>query len=269
MALFAIVSTMEEKHLTTNRTHPIVRIGDTVHRPTSWWTPAVHDLLKHLEKVGFNYSPKVLGFDDEGREVLTYIDGETGSKDKWKPIWQKITSEDGLRKLAKLLRAYHDAVADYKPPDGSEWATATGSLQTGEIICHGDFGVWNIIWQGSDPVGIVDWDMATPAKPEYDILYALEYVAPFRDDENTLKWHHFDTLPDRKDRIAIFLDAYGTPPITNITSKVARTQREVNGHMKYLAERGLQPQADWVANGSIKLGELRAKWTERNKELFE
>lgn len=260
---------MSEEYLTTNSEHPVVRIGNEVHRPTGWWTPAVHDLLKHLEKVGFQYSPRVLGFDNEGREVLSYIEGETGSKNNWKPIWQKITNEQGLRKLAELLRTYHDAVADYKPPIGSEWASSKKALEPGEIICHGDFGVWNIIWQGNEPVGIVDWDMAFPAKPEYDILYALEYAAPFRDDENTLKWHHFETLPNRKDRIAIFLDAYGTAPISNVASKVASMQREVNEHMKYLAVRGLQPQADWVANGALEEVEERAKWTEVNKSLFE
>jgi thiamine kinase-like enzyme len=258
-----------DEHLTTNDSHPIVRVGNTIHRPTSWWTPAVHDLLKYLEKVGFQYSPRVLGFDDEGREVLSYIEGETGSKDNWKPIWRKITNEEGLRKLGRLLREYHDAVADYRPPAGSEWASSKKALEPGEIICHGDFGVWNIIWQGDEPVGIIDWDMAFPAKPEYDILYALEYAAPFRDDENTLKWHHFTTLPDRKARIATFLDGYGTAPISSVASKVATMQREVGEHMKCLAERGLQPQADWVAKGALQETEERAKWTETNRNLFE
>ena len=160
-------------------------------------------------------------------------------------------------------------MADYKPPAGSVWASSSKALRPGEIICHGDFGVWNCIWQGDNPVGMVDWDMAYPAKPEYDILYALEYAAPFRDDEAALKWHHFTTLPDRKDRIGIFLEAYGTTPIDNIAHKVAALQREVNAHMKHLAERGLQPQADWVANGALEAGEQKAQWTEQNRQLFE
>jgi thiamine kinase-like enzyme len=269
MTLFVIVGHMSEENLTTNSTHPVIRIGDSVHRPVAWWSPAVHDLLKHLEKVGFGYAPRFLGLDNKGREVLSYIEGETGSKGNWRPIWQKITNEEGLHKFAKLLRAYHDAVADYKPSAGSEWASGAKELQPGEIICHGDFGVWNIIWQGNNPVGIVDWDMAHPAKPEHDILYALEYAAPFRDDDNILKWHHFTSIPDRKDRIAIFLDAYGTGPISNIADKVAGVQRKVNTRMKYLAQRELQPQADWVANGALEATEARAKWTEQNKQLFE
>jgi Tol biopolymer transport system component len=36
----------------------------------------VHALLRHLESVGFEGAPRVVGFDDSGREVLTYVDGD-------------------------------------------------------------------------------------------------------------------------------------------------------------------------------------------------
>ncbi len=48
----------------------VVRVGNTVRRSTGPWTPAVHALLRHLESVGFEYSPRVLGFDAKGREVF-------------------------------------------------------------------------------------------------------------------------------------------------------------------------------------------------------
>jgi len=103
---------MEEETLDNNEHRPIVRIGNTVHRPANYWTPAVHDVLNYLESVNFPYSPRVLGFDDEGREVLSFIEGESG-----KEGWYKIHSDDGLRSFAKLLRSYHDAIAGYKPPE--------------------------------------------------------------------------------------------------------------------------------------------------------
>lgn len=191
--------------------------------------------------------------------MLSYFEGESG-KDSWK----KIVSDEGLQKYAQLLRKYHDAVKDFKPPKDLEWANGAMGLKPGEIICHGDFGPWNIVWQGDDPVGIVDWDFAHPAKPQYDILYALEYSAPFCDDETALKWRGFKTPPDRKHRIGVFMKAYGAPMIENVAHKVAQMQREVGKYEAYLAQRGVQPQVDWVANGDLEEIEKRARWSEES-----
>lgn len=255
---------MSEQPLSSYKERPIVRIGNTVHRPTGWWTPAVHKLLKYLEKVDFKYSPRVFGFDEQGREILSFIEGESG-----KDGWTRIITDEGLQKYARLLREYHDAVADFHPAENAEWAYSNGGTKEGKIICHGDFGVWNIVWQGDEPVGIVDWDMAFPAKSRYDFLYALEYAAPFRDDEISIKWHHFIEVPDRKHRISVFAEAYGVKELGDIVDDVAALQRQVGKYEESLAKRGLQPQKDWVAQGDLEEIEKRAKWTEEHKHLFE
>jgi hypothetical protein len=54
----------------------VARVGDTVGRSTGPWTPAVHALLRHLEHAGFDGALRVLGIDERGREVLTYVPGE-------------------------------------------------------------------------------------------------------------------------------------------------------------------------------------------------
>lgn len=254
---------MSNQLLDDNPNRPIERIGDTVHRPTHHWTLSVHNLLNYLQSVDFKYSPRVLGFDENGREVLSYIDGQSGVDG-----WSKIVTDEGLRKFAKLLRDYHNAIADYAPPDDAVWACATGVPGNGQIMCHGDFGPWNIVWQGDEPVGIVDWDLVVPAEPRFDVLYALEYSAPFRDNENAIKWHHFSEVPNRKHRINIFAEAYGLAELGDMVTDVAAMQRQVAVFEKQLAERGLQPQADWVANGDLEAIEQRALWTETNRSLF-
>ena len=256
-----------EQPLTADGKRPIVRIGDKVHRPAHWWTPAVHDLLGYLASAGFPYSPRVFGTDSRGREILSHIEGESG-----RDGWGKITTDEGLRKFARLLRSYHDAVAGYVPARELEWAngaTSAGPFRAGEIICHGDFGPWNIVWRGGEPAGIIDWDLVHPAPPEEDILYALEYSAPFRDDETAVRWHHFPEVPDRRHRIGVFLSAYGTGPIADVAAKVAALQRAVGEREAYLASRGVQPQADWVAHGDLDAIEKRARWTEGNARLFD
>jgi aminoglycoside phosphotransferase len=242
----------------------IIQNDDAVHRPTHYWTPAVHGLLEYLNSVGFKSVPQVLGVDEQGREILSFIKGESGPAG-----WAKISSDEGLARFAKYLRQYHDAIRDYKPPADSKWAYGHDRLESGEIICHGDFGPWNIVWDGDDPVGIIDWDMARPAKPEFDILYALEFAAPFRDDEEAIKWHHFTKVPDRKHRIAVFLEAYGTDSILGISKKVADMEREVNVGARTIASHGIEPQATWLKDGTLAKFDDQAKWIEDNKGLFE
>jgi hypothetical protein len=54
----------------------VVQIGDTVRRPVGPWSFAVHALLRHFEAVGFDGAPRFLGIDDEGREILSYVEGD-------------------------------------------------------------------------------------------------------------------------------------------------------------------------------------------------
>lgn len=183
---------METEHASLqDGPRPVIRIGDTVHRPVQPWTPAVHALLRHLEAVGFPYSPRVPGHDDEGREVLTFIDGESGPA-----VRAKVVDDDGLAAFAHLPRAYHDACAGFVPPADTVWSTGVGAPAAGQVVRHGDFAPWNTVWDGGRPVGILDWDVARPAVPIHDIAYAMEYVAPFRDDEECVRRLRYPEPPD-------------------------------------------------------------------------
>jgi len=57
------------------QTTGIVRIGDTVRRPLHRNSEFVHALLRHLEAVGFDGAPRLLGIDEHGREILSFIEG--------------------------------------------------------------------------------------------------------------------------------------------------------------------------------------------------
>ena len=52
----------------------VVRVGDTVRRPGT--AAPVRALLRHLEKVGFGGAPRHLGVDGQGRDVLSWIEGD-------------------------------------------------------------------------------------------------------------------------------------------------------------------------------------------------
>jgi hypothetical protein len=235
-------------------TSRIQRTGDTVRRPASFWTPAVHGLLRHLEAAGFP-APRPLGTEGE-TEILTWIDGESGPAG-----WAKIVPEDGLREWAAFLRRYHDAVAGYRPPPGTLWSSGPGTRAPGEIICHGDFGPWNGVWHGQRIAGLIDFDHARPAPPIFDIAYALEYAAPFRDDSECLRWLRYPHPPDRRRRIEIFCDAYGMPVPDDITERIAWQQRLVMQNCQALASQGIEPQATWIRDGYLDTVRARINWS--------
>ena len=75
---------MDEQPLPGGNAGGAVLAGGTVRRPAGPWTPAVHALLRHLEARGFAGAPRVLGLDEQGREILTYLPGETvGTARPW------------------------------------------------------------------------------------------------------------------------------------------------------------------------------------------
>ena len=245
----------------------VVRVGKTVRRRTSPWTPAVHALLRHLEAVDFPYAPRVLGIDEQNREILSYIEGESGADG-----WAAIVPEDGLASFARLLRTYHDAVCRFHCPTDTVWAVGKGAPGDGELVCHNDFGPWNVVWRDGVPVGLLDWDFAAPGPAIDDVAYALEYAAPFRDDETALRWLRYERTPDRCHRIEIFAASYGlssTAGLGDLVDHVARRQRSDAARVKLLAELGMEPQASWVAAGMLAQLEARAVWTEQHRALFE
>lgn len=140
----------------------VVRIGNTIRRPLESWSASVHTLLDHLQNKGFP-APTYLGVDASGRETLSAIDGVSGADG-----WAQVVPEDGLRATARLLRRYHQAVADFSFADLT-WASPDGPAVEGAVLCHGDFGPWNLVWREGEPVGVIDWDYAWPQPPLHDV----------------------------------------------------------------------------------------------------
>jgi hypothetical protein len=94
----------------------LAKVGNTVRRSIGPWTPAVHALLRHLERVGFNGAPRVLDIDAQGREVLTYIPGNVP-----RGASPDIATDRALLEVGLLLRRYHEAVSGFSLPQGIEW----------------------------------------------------------------------------------------------------------------------------------------------------
>jgi hypothetical protein len=146
-----------------------VRVGDTVRRATGPWTPAVHGLLNYLADAGLTGIPRVLGYDDQGREILDYLPGTSYGPE---------VPDDVLADAMRWLAEYHRVVASYRPVGELVWRTSRGELAAGQIICMHDYGYYNWIGTESGFSGVIDWDMAGPGVPLDDIAFAAWNTAP-------------------------------------------------------------------------------------------
>lgn len=233
-----------------------VEVGDeVVRRPAGPGTVTVHSLLQHLRAQGLTCVPEPIEIAD-GVETVGFVVGESGGDG-----WFHQHDDRGLASAARLLRTIHDATLGWVPPADAVWGAP--ALPGADLVyCHGDPGPWNFVWRDHEAVGLIDWDYLHPAPRLDDVAYALRWFAPWRTDEMALAWHHFPTVPDRHARSQVFLDAYGDLPPVDVRAEVAGRIRRVADLVRDLAERGVEPQATWAADGAVEADEAEARWVE-------
>lgn len=185
----------------------VLRTGGTVRRDAGHWTPAVHELLRHLEAAGFDGAPRVFGVDSEGHEVLTFIDGQTAASAQGWPAWLRF--EANLVSVGRLLRRFHDAVESFRPDPELQWRDGSRGLQDGEIIGHNDVSLANLVADASGRIhSLIDWDNAGPTTRRKDLAYAAWHVVGLHARAHS-RARGWSKAPDVTRRLQIFLDAYG------------------------------------------------------------
>ncbi len=147
-----------------------VRIGNTVRRAAGPWTPAVHAFLFHVAERGLSCVPRVLGTDDRGREVLSFLPGVVVD------IATNALSEAQIDSVTRWVRQLHEVQRGFTHP--GPWRMHEGSLRDGEIICHKDVAPYNICFQGDQLTGVFDWDMAGPITPLLDLGFLAWNAVP-------------------------------------------------------------------------------------------
>ncbi|MFI5841410.1 phosphotransferase [Catenuloplanes sp. NPDC051500] len=174
--------------------------------------------------------------------------------------------------MGRLLRDYHEAVQGFRPSAGAVWAAGYGAGPAldadDEVVCHGDFGPWNLVWHGTRPVGILDWDYAGPGPRRRDVAYALEFVAPFRDDATCLRWLRYPSPPDRARRIRIFASAYRLDGTDGLVDDVIAEQERLVELTRRLAAAGQEPHRTWQCDGVLDEAGRRVDWSRRHRHLF-
>ncbi|MGZ0710914.1 phosphotransferase (plasmid) [Coraliomargarita sp. W4R53] len=192
-----------ETNLVGGNMQTVVRVDDTVRRVAGEWTPAVHKLLNVLAAAKVDEAPKVLGIDDQSREVLTFIDGSALADAAPDVLW----AESILTAAAKLLRRMHDASVPLVSDKDAIWRSKR--REPAEVICHNDFAPYNLIVQEDVLSGVIDFDFASPGSRLWDLAYLAYRIIPFAEDAAGA-----DGL-NRSQRLAKLIAAYGKPFATN------------------------------------------------------
>nr|WP_308801097.1 phosphotransferase [Streptomyces polyasparticus] len=180
----------EESALPGGAVNEVVRVGATVRRPRPERSAFVHELLALLEHRGWSGAPRFLGWDEQGREILSHVEGQAAwSADRRRAV----RTDASLVRVAELVREFHDLTA------GSPLAGSHG------VVCHNDLAPKNTVYavDGAHwhPIAFIDWDLAAPGERIHDVAH--------------LCWQYLDLgpaitdVPEAARRIALICDAYG------------------------------------------------------------
>lgn len=202
-----------------------------------------------------------MGFDERGREILTFLHGTVPHDPMPEWVWTDTVLLDAARHLAQL----HDATAGYHDPEAI-WQLPAHDPQ--EVICHNDFVPYNMVF---DPrrrlVGVIDWDTASPGPRAWDLAYLAYRVVPLSAPDNP---DGIETsIGERRRRLNLLCRAYGhgETPERVITTAIPRLhdladitkQRAAEGATHVAAHVGLyKDAARWMSRHVERLGDATA-----------
>ncbi|XAS77245.1 phosphotransferase [Dermatophilaceae bacterium Sec6.4] len=188
-------------------TDGVVRVGNTVRRPMGDHSDLVHTVLRHLEQVGFTGAPRFLGVDEQGREMLTFVEGEVAGQ-PW-PQW--VADDDRAASVARLLRALDDAMRPLGLPAGTSQPVSWPGVPDRpgpppSFLGHRDVAPENVVFRAGRAVSLIDFDLVRASSTVDEVTNLLVWWggwAPPADREDAIR----DLDPASRGRLLV--DAYG------------------------------------------------------------
>jgi len=238
---------------------PVVRVGDTVRRATGPWTPTIHALLSHLRASGFDMVPEPLGIDEQGREIISLLPGQVATY----PLAGYVLAEPTLVRVAEMLRAYHDATTTFTAAADAVWQWQ--AHEPVEVICHNDFAPYNLMFEGGEPTGVIDFDVASPGPRVWDMAYTAYRFVPLTAPENPDVDHPGDA--EMRRRLEVLCTAYGDDRITpaDVTAAAIAKLHELVAFIVSSAAAGDAAQQAVLARGDTAIYEADIAYLERRR----
>lgn len=169
----------DEVVLAGGNVNRVVKVGNTVRRQMVPQSDTVHAFLLHLEAKNVA-TPRFLGIDEHGREILSFIDGST---DFPKTLWQE---DCWLNSSASLLRAFHDASLGFCTDENARWAFEYPDPKRHEVINHNDFAPYNMVFGSDGSISVIDCDLCGPGPRARDLAYLAYWLAPLSFGPNAI-----------------------------------------------------------------------------------
>ncbi|MFJ4845768.1 MULTISPECIES: phosphotransferase [unclassified Streptomyces] len=224
----------------------VFRRGAVVERPAPRTARALHAHLRALVDRGFDAAPKPVRLTGDGREQLTWIPGDVALPPF--PGWA--TTGTALRSVGGLLRRLHDASAGIPVDSGAEWPRDLADPEGGTMLCHNDVCPENVVFRDGRAAALIDFDLAAPGRPLWDLAMAARYWVPMLDPESAAA--HYPAGLDAPGRLRVLADGYGLtaqeraalPALVEAATAVCRafSVGRANdgdpGFVRLLAERG-------------------------------
>ncbi|MEU1848345.1 phosphotransferase [Streptomyces sp. NPDC019990] len=224
----------------------VFRRGELVERPAPRNARALHAHLLALKEHGFDAAPTPVGLTADGREQLTFIPGDVALPPF--PPWVLTTT--ALESVGILLHRLHAAGATIAVDTDVEWPQDLADPEGGAMLCHNDVCPDNVVFRDGRAAALIDFDLAAPGRPLWDVAMAARYWLPMVDPASAAAL--YPAVSDASARLRILADSYGLsageraelPGVIEQATEVCRafvTRRVADGdpvYLQALADRG-------------------------------
>ncbi|MET7951763.1 phosphotransferase [Micromonospora sp. NPDC005324] len=228
----------------------VVLVGETVRKSPPRDPDFVRRLLRHFEQHQWTGAPRFLGTDHQGREMLSFIDGEVPWLQSHAP--PSIRSEQSLAAVARQVRRFHDLTAGTDLAGGHE------------VVCHNDLSPRNTVYRGTArqilPVAFIDWDIAAPGARVHDVAHVCwQYVGLGPAVQNA---------PTAAKLVRVIADAYGLEDRSVLVDTIMWWQDRCWRGIEAAAEAGEPAMIRLRDSGAAEAVHTAYDWTQDHHDLL-